>query len=187
MTRPEVAGREGTAGGEPSFRDLARRVDELREEARHLDERPRALTEGLLEAVVEFNRAGLVALVRSLRADPRGEELLLEAMAQPEVMGLLIGHRIVRGGRGLETARVLESIRPYLFSHGLEVDLVRVDGDVAVVRMEGGTAELRDGLRETLLTRVPGLRAVEEETGQVHEHPDRPAFVPLERLRRRPP
>ncbi len=82
---------------EPTFDDLAARVDELRDRVRHSEEQ--ALLEETLEAITEFNRAGLVELVQVLRADPRGEELLFSAVDRPEVMALLVAHGIVRVDR----------------------------------------------------------------------------------------
>ena len=65
------------ADDEPqTFADLAARVDELRDRVHHLDHDAAALLEETLDAVTAFNSAGLITLVRMLRSDPRGTDLL---------------------------------------------------------------------------------------------------------------
>ena len=88
-----------TATDQPTFDDLARRVDELRDRVQHADEHARELLDETIEAVTDFNRAGLVTLVQLLREDPRGEELLFAALDRPEVMALLVSHGNVRVDR----------------------------------------------------------------------------------------
>jgi Fe-S cluster biogenesis protein NfuA len=174
-----------TAEAPATFDDLARRVDELRDRVRHTDEHARALLDETIEAVTDFNRAGLVTLVQVLREDPRGEELLFAAVDRPEVMALLVSHGIVRVDRTLDVLRVVDQLRPYLAAESIELDVDRVEGDVAFVRFGTGcsapAAETKAEIRAAILQRVPGLTAVEEvaATGG--------AFVPVTSLRVGPP
>lgn len=176
----ESGAASGTAGSEPTFEDLARRVDELRDRVRHTDEHARLLLEETLEAVTEYHRAGLATLVHLLRQDPRGEELLFEAVDHPEVMALFVAHGIVKVDRTLDVLRVVDQIRPYLAASSIEMEVVQVDGDTAYVRFNTGCdapapqtkAEICDLLRQRA-----GLAAVEE----VLDQPQ--AFVPLTSLR----
>ena len=50
----------------------------------------------LKRAVEAFHRAGLVAIVRRLKADPRGLELLLAMLDESAVRALFAMHGIVR-------------------------------------------------------------------------------------------
>ena len=52
----DTPGSETLEVGEPTFDDLAARVDELRDRVRHSEEQ--ALLEETLEAITDFNRAG---------------------------------------------------------------------------------------------------------------------------------
>jgi len=168
------------------FVALAARLDELMDRVRHADPAVRSLVDEVVQASEEFTRAGLVSLVQRLRADPAGEDLLVEALEQPEVMALLVRHRIVRGGRPLEVLRVVESLRPYLVASGADVEVVELDDDRAVLRLSGAdaatAAELAAGVEQTLLTRVPGLAAVTWMDAPVPPQ----AFVPVQDLLRRP-
>ncbi len=171
-------------GRQPSFEDLAARVDQLRDRVRHSAEH--ALLEETLEAITDFNRAGLVELVQVLRADPRGEELLFSAIDRPEVMALLVAHGIVRVDRTMEVLRVVDQLRPYLAASSVQLDVARVDGDTAYVSFGTGcqapTPALRAEILSALSARMPsGIAVVEEKAASGG------AFVPLTSLRVGPP
>jgi Fe-S cluster biogenesis protein NfuA len=166
------------------FVSVARRADRLREEVAHYrDPNARELLDETVEAIMAFNRHGLVELVRMLRSDPRGADLLYRAVEKPEVMALLASHDIVRADRTLDVLRVVEQLKPYLVASSVDLEVVEVDGDVAHVRFSGSgcggvDTELKDSVSSTLVSRVPGLRAVQE----VEAEPNR-AFVPLQSIR----
>jgi Fe-S cluster biogenesis protein NfuA len=179
-----------TAGpdlGEPTLADLARRVDELRERVHHTEPETAALLEETLEAITDFNRAGLVSLVQLLRSDPRGAELLYESVDIAEVMAMFVAHDIVRADRTLDVLRAVDQLRPYLAASSIELEVMSVDGDVAHVRFGTGcsapSAAVRDEVRASILSRVPGLVAVQEVAPPASPQ----AFVPLQTLRVGPP
>ena len=75
---------------------LAERVDAEVEAVEDLEPAGRERALALKRAVEAFHRAGLVAIVRRLKADPRGLDLLLELLAAPAVRALFAMHGIVR-------------------------------------------------------------------------------------------
>lgn len=170
------------AHDEMTFEDLARRVDELRDRVGHLDHGTQDLLRDTIEAITEFNRAGLVALVHLLRQDERGGELLYEAVELPEVMALFVSHGIVRTDRTVDVLRVVEQIRPYLVTSGIEMTVESVRDDVARVRFATGCnapdQATKDEIMGLIRQRVPGLVGVEE----LVEGPG-PAFIALDTLR----
>lgn len=169
----------------PTFDDLARRVDELRDRVHHQDAAVQQLLEETLEAVTEFNRQGLIALVQLLRADERGGELLYQAVEQPEVMALFVSHGLIRTDRTLDVLKVVEQIRPYLITSSIEMSVESVRGDVAYVKFAKGCSapseETKAEIMGVIRQRVPGLAGVEE----VVEPSS--AFVPMASLRIGPP
>jgi Fe-S cluster biogenesis protein NfuA len=173
------------APGELSFEELAARVDELRDRVAHTDEHARELLAETLEAITAFNRAGLVELVQVLRSDPRGEELLFAAVDRPEVMALLVAHEIVRVDRTLDVLRVVDQLRPHLAASSVQLEVVRVEGDTAIVSFGTGcnapAAAVREEILQVLTTRLPGMTAVEQQAQGGG------AFVPLTSLRVGPP
>lgn len=171
-----------------SFAELARRADAARTKVAKAEPATRELLTEATDAITAFHRAGLVTLVRALRADPRGAELLYAALDQPEVMALLVAHDIVRADRAVEVLAVIEQIRPYLAAAGTDAEVVQVDDDVAYIRFAGRGCEappsdLKDSVLETLLDRVPGLREAHEVAPAASD----PAFIPLGSLRVGPP
>lgn len=165
-----------------SFDDLARRVDELRDRIHHEEPRVAELLDETVEAITAFNRVGLIALVQRLRGDARGQELLFEAVDEPEVMALLVAHGLVRADLTLEVLRAVEQIRPYLIASSVEFEVDRVEGDVVYVRFATGCSAPSDSIKEeirgVLLSRVTGLRAVEEVAAQ-----SQGAFIAMDSIR----
>jgi hypothetical protein len=156
-----------TASAEPrTFEDLARRIDELRDRVHHQDAATQQLLEETLEAITEFNKQGLIALVQLLRSDERGGELLYEAVERPEVMALFVSHGIIRTDRTIDVLRVVEQIRPYLITSSIEMEVESVRGDVAYVRFAKGCSApdqvTKDEIMGVIMQRVPGLKGVEE-------------------------
>ncbi len=179
----DTPGTVDAVDAEPSFDELAARVDELRDRVRHSEERE--LLEETLEAITDFNRAGLVELVQVLRGDPRGEELLFAAVDRPEVMALLVAHGIVRVDRTMEVLRAVDQLRPFLAASSVSLEVARVDGDTAYVAFGTGcqapTPALRAEVLGALNARLSGVTAVEEQAAGGG------AFVPLTSLRVGPP
>jgi len=170
-------------GSEPAtFEDLARHIDDLRDRVGHLEPSAQRLLQDTIEAITEFNRAGLVALVQLLRNDARGGELLYEAVEQPEVMALFVSHGIIRTDRTIDVLRVVEQIRPYLVTSSISMEVESVRGDVAYVSFATGCnapdEATKEEIKGVILQRVPGLRAVEE----VAQEPGT-AFISLDTLR----
>ncbi len=178
MTAPESA-------PEPSFEELANRVDEAVAAVAGLDEPARAAAQELQAAVEAVHRAGLVTIVRAMRADDAARAVLFELVDDPVVHLLLSLHGIVRPDPLTHANQVLETVRPQLHSHGGDVSLVRVADGTAFVRLEGAcngcsmsSVTLRNLVEEALVEGVPAITAVEV----VAAEPS-PTLIPLESLR----
>lgn len=134
-----------------------------------LDPLPRQVLDDALDAINAIHRAGLTALVRALRDDERGTELLFEAVDDAAVRMILSMHGIIRSADPMTVAeRVLDSIRPGIRSHGGDVELVRIDDGVAFVRLSGAcngcsmaSVTMRDGVEKALVEGVAGVTSVE--------------------------
>lgn len=166
---------------EPTFEDRARRVDDAIAAAQRLEGPAREAALELQGAVEDFHREALVAVVRALRADPRGKELLFELVDAPAVHAVLALHGIIRPGIQARAAAALDAVRPYLQSHGGDVELVDIVDGRARVRLHGAcngcsmsAVTLRDGVEEAL------VNGVEEITGiEVLDDEPTAAFIPL--------
>lgn len=170
---------------EPSFQELARRVDEAAERVAELDAPARRTAEELKSAIEAVHRAGLVTIVRRMRADDRARELLFELVDEPEVRLLLTLHGITRADPMTEASRVLDTVRPGLQSHGGGVELVRIEDGVAYVRLQGAcngcsmaSVTMRNGVEEALIENVPVITKVE-----VLPNEPSPTLIPLSAVR----
>src|SRR5690606_32989983 len=119
------------------FESLARQVDRAREALQALPEDARARAMALKEAVEAFHAFGLKALVRLLRSTEAGRELLVRAVDDPSIYALFLLHGIIRPDVYTRVAAALEEVRPYLRSHGGDVELVTVEGETVYVRLQG--------------------------------------------------
>lgn len=87
---------EETPPAADDFTRLAGQVDRAIAEVSALEPEIRAKALALKSFIEEFHRSGLTAIVRKLKADPRGKELLFELADDPRVYALLTLHGIVR-------------------------------------------------------------------------------------------
>ena len=156
---------------QPSADDLeslAELVDQATSEVQKLDDDSRTLALNLKRAVEAFHKAGLTRIVRRLKDDPRGKELLFELADDPLVYALFVMHGIIRADTATRVTQVLETVRPYLHSHGGDVELVEVRGDTVYVRLHGAcngcsqsAVTLREGVEEAILGQITEIKQVE--------------------------
>jgi Fe-S cluster biogenesis protein NfuA/nitrite reductase/ring-hydroxylating ferredoxin subunit len=153
------------------FADLARDADVALEAVHGLDPDARKKALALRDAIDGLTRDALVKLVRGLRRDERGRELLVEALELPEIYALFSKYEIIKPSLAHRVAAALELVKPYLQSHGGSIELVGVEGDVALVRLQGACTgcsmsaqTLRQGVEEAVKSRVPEISRVQHVT-----------------------
>jgi hypothetical protein len=96
---PAAAGSERSPRPpEPSFEALAKAVDDAAAEVGALEGTPRKAAEELRAAIEAAHRAGLVTIVRTLRADEAGRALLFALVDDPLIRMLFSLHGIIRTG-----------------------------------------------------------------------------------------
>lgn len=168
------------------FEQLAAEVDDAVVGLDQLDTDAAERARALADAVEAFHRPGLVAIVQKLKADPRGKELLFELVDDPSVRALFAMHGIIKADPMTRANQALLSVRPYLQSHGGDVELVKIEDGAAFVRLQGScngcsmsAVTLREGVEEALvqLDEVDRIEVLEDEPT--------PAFIPLSSVGRR--
>ena len=147
---------------------LAEAVDRAVAEIMSLEPAMRAKALAVKTAIEAFHKGGLTTIVKRLKADPRGKEILFELVDEPHVHALFSMHGIVRADLTTRVARVIEMVRPYMQSHGGDVTLVEVRDAKAFVQLSGScqgcsmsAATLRDTVEESLREHVPEIEGVE--------------------------
>ncbi|TVR36244.1 MAG: hypothetical protein EA388_04520 [Nitriliruptor sp.] len=167
---------------------LAGRVDRAVSAAMQLDQTARDIAIEVKDATEAFHREALVTIVQRLKADPRGKELLFELVDDEGVYGLLTLHGIVRTPPLVRAEQALASVRPYLESHGGDVELVDIDDGVAKVRLLGScngcsmsSQTLTNAVQTALVDNVPEIAGIEVVPTEAE-----PALIAPESLFRRP-
>jgi len=166
------------------LQDLAKRVDSAVEAVRELKGEAREKALILKTAIEEFHRSALTRVIQLLKADPRGKELLFEMIDEPEIFAMLSMHGLLRPDLATRVRRVIDDVRPYMQSHGGDVDLLEVTADTVKLRLTGScngcsqsAVTLRNGVEEALRESVPEIVHIE-----VVPNEPGPALISIESL-----
>lgn len=169
--------------------ELASALDAARASIIGLDPPARKAAEEMAAALDAAHRAALVHIVRGLREDPRGKELLFQLVDDPAIRLVLLMHGIIRADPMTLARQCLADVRPQLQSHGGDVELIRIEDGVAYLRLSGAchgcsmsAVTMRNAVEQALTQRVAGIVGV-----AVLPNEPGPAFVPLGEVGRRPP
>lgn len=82
--------------GATDLEALAKQVDDAIAAIESLEPAAREKAEAMKTAIEAFHKAGLTTIVKTLKADPRGKELLFGLVDDPTVQSLLALHGLIR-------------------------------------------------------------------------------------------
>lgn len=187
MTVTEDPDVGATPDAPSEFERLAGAVDDALVAVDALDTDAQRVARDVKDAIEGFHRPALVAIVQTLRDDPRGKELLFELVDDPAVRSVFALHGIIKADPMTRAHQALVPVRPYLQSHGGDVELVRIEDGAAFVRLQGScngcsmsAVTLREGVEEALVV-LPEVDRVE-----VLDDEPTTAFIPVEMIGRKP-
>jgi Fe-S cluster biogenesis protein NfuA/nitrite reductase/ring-hydroxylating ferredoxin subunit len=124
-------------------------LDELNREGKRIQEliarisevpdpSSRAMLEECLESLLRFYGEGLARILELVEeAGPEGKEVYRLLIDDGAVRGLLLIHGLHPVPLETRLREALDKIRPYMESHGGNVELLSLDGDVARLRLQG--------------------------------------------------
>ena len=129
----------------------------------------RGTVDELVSAIIELYGEGLTRIVRELAE--RGEEELLLRLASDGVIGsLMLIHDLYPVPLETRVQEALASVRPYMESHGGDVEFLRLEDGVAHLRLIGhchgcpaSAATLELAIKEALDEAAPDLLGLEVE------------------------
>ncbi|MGH2914161.1 MAG: NifU family protein [Solirubrobacteraceae bacterium] len=121
---------------------LVARVQELQEALAQVPDSPTAqLADELVAAVVRLYGQGLERVIGGVRAQG-GDELACSLATDPLVCMLLLIHDLHPVGLQTRVQTALDSVSPYMESHGGSVRLLSLDGDgVATIELRGSCSD----------------------------------------------
>ncbi|HEY2574346.1 MAG TPA: NifU family protein [Verrucomicrobiaceae bacterium] len=155
-----------TIGEEPAV--LMRRIQQFVDQVeQHPNPQTRESMRQCLEAVVEIYGTGLTRIVQLVN----GNDSLRQRLADDDVVrGLLLIHGLHPVPLETRLRQALEQVRPYLQSHGGNVDLVDCSHGVARLRLEGhcktcpsSSVTLELAIRQAIDEACPDLDRIEVE------------------------
>ncbi len=146
-----------------------------------------ALADELVSSLVELYGEGLRRIVERLdEAGPAGADVRAALADDGVVASLLLVHDLYPVDLETRVREALDTVRPYMESHGGDVELLGIEGGVARLRLEGScsgcrasSATLELAIKQALDEHAPDLAGFEAE-GAVEEEPAPPAPVGME-------
>jgi Fe-S cluster biogenesis protein NfuA len=120
------------------FRLQTERVEKLAARLENAgDPEIRATALDLVQSVVELHGAALQCLVEVLLQTSAGEEILSKALENDLVSSMLLLHNLHPDDIETRILRGIEKARPYLKSHGGDVELAGVRDGIVHLRLHG--------------------------------------------------
>ena len=158
--------------------------EELQRLLEHPQEEVRDLGRTVLEAVDAIHREGLTRMSALLDH----HDLLRLAATDPAIAELLDLYDLVPISEDALVERALENVRPYIQSHGGQLEVVAVKDGVVRVRLAGSCAgcsgsamTLKRGVETALRDDFPGFVSMEVEEPEAE--PIRPTFIGLKQIK----
>jgi Fe-S cluster biogenesis protein NfuA/nitrite reductase/ring-hydroxylating ferredoxin subunit len=154
-----------------SERHLAR-VQELTEALEALPEgHAKDVAEDLIGAIMELYGDGLRRVVGALQeAGPAGQEIHGQLVEDGVVASLLLIHDLFPIDLEARVREALATVRPYMESHGGDIEFLGIDDGVARLRLEGhckgcpaSAATLELAIKEAIEEAAPDLAGLEVE------------------------
>ncbi len=151
---------------------LVQRVEELTAQVDQIpDPASRRTAEDLMAAVIDMYGLGLTRIVEILdEAGEQGAELQQRLAEDGVIASLLLIHDLYPVPISERVAEALESVRPYMESHGGNVELISLDDGVARLRLEGScdgcpasSSTLELAIKTALDEAAPDLVGIEVE------------------------
>jgi Fe-S cluster biogenesis protein NfuA/nitrite reductase/ring-hydroxylating ferredoxin subunit len=149
-----------------------RRIQELVEKIETLhDPASRAMLQECLQAVLGFYGHGLARILEVIeKAGPDGKKVYDALVRDSGVGGLLLIHGLHPVSLETRLMDALEKVRPYMQSHGGNVELLSLENDFAVLRLVGhcktcpsSTVTLELAVRHAIEEACPDLAGFEVE------------------------
>jgi Fe-S cluster biogenesis protein NfuA/nitrite reductase/ring-hydroxylating ferredoxin subunit len=151
------------------------------------DPEARASTIALVQALMEFHGAGLDRLMEIIAGSGPGGYALFDEFAADGLVGsLLLLYGLHPDTIETRVTRALDKVRPYLDSHGGNVELLGITDGVVKLRMEGSCKScpssamtLKLAIEEAIYSAAPDVVTIEAEGVAEETRPSATGFVQI--------
>lgn len=163
-----MSNNNGTHPPEDNFLREGKRIQELVEQIGEMpDLAARKMLQECLEATLSFYGHGLARIMELAKKEGKMSDVLLN---DPQVRGLLLIHGLHPIPLETRLREALDKVRPYMKSHGGDVDLLGLEDDFARLRLVGhcktcpsSTVTLELAVRAAIEEACPDLQGFEVE------------------------
>jgi Fe-S cluster biogenesis protein NfuA len=131
------------------------------------DPETRATALELVQSVIELHGAALQALIDRFVATPEGERILDEALQDDLVSSMFLLHNLHPDDFETRVLRGIESVRPYLQSHGGDCELAGINSGVVRLLLHGSCGScpsssltLKNAVEEALFQVAPDIKEI---------------------------
>lgn len=164
---------------EASLDRLLKDIQSLEALVEDWDEQQRNTVTALKQAHDDLNRTAFTRLIRLLKTEPAVMPLLKEAVGDEVVYAVLRHHGILKPTLQERIEDALASVRPYLASHGGDVEVVNIlPPDTVEIRLLGAcdgcpasSLTLSEGVEKAIKEHCPEITTINKAKGGVTAKP----------------
>ncbi|MDB5173810.1 MAG: nfuA 2 [Phycisphaerales bacterium] len=181
-----------TTAQSTEFRTTMRQLDELLQDVETIsDPAARAKTGRIIQGLMEFHGAGLNAIFERLARAGEAGRSVIDELARDELAGNLL---LLYGLHPLDletrVKAALEKVRPYLASHGGNVELLGISEEGVVhLAMRGSchgcpssAVTMKTSIEQAIYDNAPDVSAIQVDGATEAQKPAPAGFVPVEML-----
>lgn len=178
--------------GEETFGQRLKRIETLLHQLQATDDPAvQAGAEELVQVLMELHGTGLERMLDCIwETGEAGERIIHDVLPADDLIGsLLILHGLHPMSLEVRVQQALEKVRPYLQSHGGDVDVLEIRDGVVRLRLEGSckscqasTMTLQYAVEDAIYEAAPEVTGVEDVglSDAEDDAADDDAFIPLE-------
>jgi Fe-S cluster biogenesis protein NfuA len=124
----------------------------------------------LVQSVIDLHGVGLERMVDIVCQNPAGEDALIESVKDDLVSSMFLLHGLHPEGVETRVLRALDKVRPYLHSHGGDVEMVSITDGILKVRLQGtcgscasSSLTMKNAVEEAVYEAAPDILEIVEE------------------------
>jgi len=146
----------------------------LREAEQTADPAARAQLQQIVQAILDLHGSGLQRMLEHVEdVKEGGDSIIANCLRDPVVAGMLLLHGLHPLTMKERIDQALQDVRPYLRSHGGNVEVVELRDGVVRLRLEGSchhcsssTVTMQQTIEEAIYGQAPEVVAVEVDTNE---------------------
>ncbi|MCC7529315.1 MAG: NifU family protein [Candidatus Melainabacteria bacterium] len=150
---------------EATFDNLLARIQALEIEVSSFSESERNTVNALRLSIDALNKEAFARLIRALKSNPAALSAMKDAIKDDLVYSVLRHHELIKPALAERIEKALASVRPFLESHGGDVELIAVEPPSSVtIRLKGACSNcpasdltLREGVEKAIREVCPEI------------------------------